>query len=339
MRSVLIVRQDKLGDLLLTTPLFRALHEEGCRITTAVQGLFVPLMEQNEHVSHAFPIPYKPNLRAAGRFLRDVRRVRPDAVLLLKPDSGSYTILSRIAGVPVRIAATRKWYGRLMTDNLGGQLGGHEAERNLKMGEKLVGHELPRYPMHHQPSRPVADRATEDLCSMGVPIGKRFIVLHVGTGGGSRPWSATGFARVSDWIRATLGVPVVLMGSKQDEAQIDGFRRSVRSEFIDITDGTDLLQLGELFRQAALLVSTDTGPVHLAAAVGTPCVTIYPQRFSASGRWHPWMVPHRIVAPNRYCQSCDDHGCTYQESTCVETIEVDAVIRAIRDLWGELSIR
>jgi ADP-heptose:LPS heptosyltransferase len=104
---------------------------------------------------------------------------------------------------------------------------------------------------------------------------------------------------------------------------------------LDLGGSTTLREMGRLLAAAEVFVGGNSGPAHLAAAVGTPCVTVFPPTVLLS-RWHPWRVPFVALGDQDVsCAGCRARHCPQPSQICVETIDSDDVALAARSLISE----
>lgn len=232
-------------------------------------------------------------------------------------------LLLRMARVPQVAAISVDYPGSLLDvrhqvpDHL------HEVERNLSLVATL-GHFLPagddgRLRVRRQPDRAPA----------GVPAG-RYVVVHPGASVPARAWAPEANARLVARL-AELGCQVVVTGAPSERTLCAGVAAAAPGA-VDLSGATGLAGLAEVLAGADAVVVGNTGPAHLAAAVGTPVVSIYAPTVPAS-RWRPWRVPHVLLGVQDIsCAGCRSRVCPVPGQPCIGSIEVDDVVAAVARL-------
>jgi len=130
--------------------------------------------------------------------------------------------------------------------------------------------------------------------------GGRYAVVHPGSGGYSlaRRWPAERFATIADTLSSRFGLPVVLVGGKDDD--VAAVRKAMRSPALDLTARTDLKTLAAVLHRCAVFVGNDSGVMHVACAAGAPLVAVFgPTDPRAWGPWRPSGHPPAVVVSRR----------------------------------------
>jgi ADP-heptose:LPS heptosyltransferase len=161
---------------------------------------------------------------------------------------------------------------------------------------------------------------------------RSYAVIHLGTGGVQPRWLPERFAAVATLLKQNYGLLPVLSGSPAEMPLSTRCQAYVHEPLLDLTGKITLLELAEVLRHARLLISVDTGVVHLAAAVGTPCITLHFRRVYPPQRWHPWQVPYIAITPSEYCAGCTTQRCNLDSLHCVTSLQTEQVIEAIDQL-------
>ena len=142
-------------------------------------------------------------------------------------------------------------------------------------------------------------------------------------------WAEDRFAALCDRIGASHGLPVVLTG--QPDPSLERIRSLSSGEVKNLEGRTTLKDLAELYRRSLLLITTDSGPMHLAAAMGTPVVALFGP--TDPRRTGPYGPGHQVVRTAIPCAPCFRKSC--REMTCMEGITVDAVFRATENVLAK----
>jgi heptosyltransferase I len=146
-------------------------------------------------------------------------------------------------------------------------------------------------------------------------------------------WMNDRFAALADRLIGDMGVDVVFTGGPADRPVVDAILARMTTPAVNLAGKTSLKTLAALYRRAAFLVSTDTGPMHLAAAVGTPVVALFGP--TAPWRTGPFGEGHRVVRTAPSCSPCFKRRCDERRCCCMRGISVEMVLEAVRQLTIE----
>ena len=236
-------------------------------------------------------------------------------------------MLARLAGcryaAGFQVAATR-WFPRTQALYVPFQ---HESDRLLHTLRQVP--DLPQNLAQRLPASP-ADRSfvRELLQRNGISANDRMIVMHVSAKRSTNCWFEDRYAAVADWIQTSRGIRVVLTGAPPDRERIDQVRLHMRSQPVIVCGQLDLLQMAALLEQACLYVGNDTGPMHMAAAMGTPVVAIFSAR-DFPHQWYPYGSRHIVLRRDVPCSPCFKEVCD-RGLVCLDLIQVDDVQRSIQ---------
>ena len=168
------------------------------------------------------------------------------------------------------------------------------------------------------------------------------VALGPGAGSPNRMWPIGRFVEVGRRL-TDQGARLVVMGGPGEEALGDELRRRVGGQLLDLTGRTTLRQSAAVLRRCSLFCGNDTGPMHLAAAVGIPVVEVSCHSHRGDDlhanspvRFGPWRVPHRILRPEEPTDGCTT-GCRARVPHCILKVQVDSVIAATSSLIEEVS--
>lgn len=313
---VLLVRTDKLGDLILALPVGQAIKAAWpqCRISIMASSQFASLLNLVSWVSAV--LPYDSG-RSMTHLARDIREERPQAALFLYPRPKIVWAAWR-AGVPNRVGPVGRWYSFLFNTRIQmhrSRMDQHETHYNLELARSLgIAADL-RGPQIDLP-KALREQAVQRLGGMESASGRTLVIIHPGSGGSSPTWTEKGFAELVNSLAAEGCSVAVTAGPHEEKlaAQIAG-QRGI------LINGLSLPQLAAVYSLADVVVAGSTGPLHLASACGAPVVGLYDSaRASTPARWGP-LGPGRVLRAKQT-----------QNSGNLENISVANVHRAVLGL-------
>ena len=340
MRTTLVVRLDSDGDVLLAGPAVRAVAASGDRVVLLVgpQGAaaarLLPGVDEVLVWSCpwivADPAPVDP--AAIAGLVDDLRAARVDRALVLTSFHQSplpTALVVRLAGVPWVGAVSEDYPGSLLDLRLRlPEVGLHEAQRQLRLAE-AAGFTLP-------PGDPGGLQVRTDLPSTRALTGEEpYVVVHPGA-------SVPARAPLPEWSAALVrelldhGVRVVVTGGPGET----GLTAAVTAPgAVDLGGRTDLPELADVLRRASAVVVGNTGPAHLAAAVGTPVVSLFAPVVPAE-RWRPWRVPHVLLGDQTAaCALSRAKSCPVPGHPCLDGVPVATALAAVEALAPSLVLR
>lgn len=333
MKNILVIKLRYIGDILLATPVLRALRDRfpEARLTMAVNRGTEEILKRNPDIDDVVVVNRGALLRQI-RFLRELRRRRFDCVIDLT-DGDRAAILARVTGAPVRVGFNEehRWRGLLYTSLATPGRLVHRVERDLQ-AVRVLG-------IEPKTSTPVLRTSEEDeggaggiLRGEGIeesPPGPPLIMLHPGARYWFKAWPAERYAELADRLVESLGCRVLVGGDGGDREIAQTIRARARSSPAVLAGRTSLLQLAAILKRCVLFVGNDNGPMHIAAAMGTPVVALFGP--SDPKVWGP--CGDRIVALYKGldCHQCFHPTCRRGEENCMKQIAVEEVFaEAIR---------
>ncbi len=330
---ILVIRRRYLGDVVLLGSLFRnlRLHWPGSHIAALVEPSYSGILSLNPDVD-SVPAPPAGGFTWPG-FIARLRRAGYTHVLDID-NTERTALISRLSGAPFRVAL-------------------HHGAHPLKL-RALYTHAA-YDPAEAHEAQPISEYYLKALAPAGVPIQTREIRLvaresdvgdfrrYVGSQGrtllvhpGSRSpwrlWPADRFAAVCDRVQDELGAQVVLAGGPGEVRLVAEIRGLARTHVLALDEPPSLPRLAALARACSALLCHDSGPMHVAAAVGTPVVALYgsqnPVLFRPPGEGHVLLAPSLPCSPCVAPDACVP-GDSYRNH-CVRRITVDEVFEAVR---------
>ncbi len=343
-RNLLAIRLDNLGDLLMTTPALQAIRAAlpGCRLTLMgapfVQRLQPFIQGIDDSIAYAAPWMKASPLQGAHADLQTIAMLRArrfDAAIIFTCYSQSplpAALLCHLAGIDLRLAHCHENPYQLLTDWLPDpepQQGlRHEVRRQLDLVGALgwQSHD-PRLSFSPDASDKAAMRTR--LAALGIDPCKPWAVLHPGASAASRRYPARQWAAVGELLAQRAGCAVVWTGSADEITLVDAIRGAMHRPGHSLAGQLTLGQFGALLALAPVLVCNNSGPVHLAAAVGTPVVDLYAM---TNPQHTPWGVANRVLFHPAPCGFCYRSVCPQVRHICMEQIAAQDVVAAAIDL-------
>jgi len=348
-RRILCVRLDALGDVLMCTPAMRALHTalpgRSLTLLSSPSGAaalpFIP--ELDDAIVHAAPwmkagVPAQPGALLELAATLAARRFDAAVVFTTYTQSAlPAALLCWLAGIPLRLAHCRENPYHLLTDWVPDPephtMVRHEVQRQLDLVRR-VGAERPCHA-----GRPLALSfavRADDLAAvrgrlqhLGVDPDQPWLLLHPGASAASRRYPAGHWARVLTLLGLRTGLPLVITGSAAETGLAEEIRAGCGVAAHSLAGQLSLGELGAALRLAAVALTNNSGPAHVAAAVGTPVVALY----ALTNPQHtPWHVRSRVLFQDVPCRFCFKSSCPAGHHACLAGVAPERVVEAVLDL-------
>jgi heptosyltransferase I len=325
---ILIVRLSAIGDIIQSMPIACALREKfpEAFLAWAVEARGGALLQGHEALDQLILLPHGwlKSPRGVWRVRRLLRNLRFDIAIDAQGLTKS-AILAWLSGAPRRLGYGKPWgreLSRWFNNEIVDAPGPHIIQRNLQILRPLdIVSPTVRFQVPEHPS----DREAAEQVLRGVGFEHEFAMINPGAGWPSKLWPADRFAAVAAYLGSVWELPtLVVQGSREEE--LDVARRIVAGSqgHAQLSPKTTLTELAAIARRARLFIGSDTGPLHLAAAVGTPCVGLY-------GPW-PCEVHGPCGSQHVLIQKARFTGSTRQRRTAppqlMEAISVEDVCEA-----------
>jgi len=348
-RNVLCVRLDSMGDLLMTTPALRAVRDGGRRRVTlltspagSVTAAYLPDVDDVLVYDAPWMKATAPRASSAPEFamIAQLRAGAFDAAVIFTVFSQNplpSAMLAALADIPLRLAHCHENPYQLLTDWVRDSEPAegirHEVRRQLDL-VATVGYTVADDRLAFAIPAAARERVGALLDAAGLDRARPWLILHPGATAPSRRYPAAGFAAAARTLAMEDGWQVVLTGDASERALVASVRETMGVPSIALVDALNVGELGALIAMAPLVLTNNTGPAHLAAAVGTPVVDLY----ALTNPQHtPWAVPCRVLSHDVPCRNCFKSVCPMGHHHCLTLIAPDMVVAAVRDLARETA--
>lgn len=326
---VLAVRLDSAGDVLLSGPAVRALAHTAGRLSMLVgsRGRAAASILPGVDEVLVFDAPWilarppEVSAEAIAALGSTIERLSIDRAVIFTSFHQSalpLALLLRMAGVRAIAAISDDYAGSLLDLRFRAGSGMHEAERMLSLACAFGG------------ALPAGDHGLLRVVHSGPPafLPSSYVVLHPGASVPARRWPRRRWRELAGLL-ARLGLPFVVTGGDDE--------RELTSDIagrggIDLGSRTSWRELAGILAGAQSVVVGNTGPAHLAAAVGTPVVSLFAPTVPAE-RWRPYGVPHVLLGDQSAgCRGSRATSCPVPGHPCLDTVTSDDVMSAIMRL-------
>jgi lipopolysaccharide heptosyltransferase II len=327
--DTLMVRFSAIGDILLTTPLLRAIRSKwpGARVTVLTKRQYVSLVSDNPNVTEVFGIAPQDTVRDVARLIR-----RVDYSHILDLQGGLRT-------APLRLIAGGPWSGyshRRFARELLIRFKRNRYEEHVPVPERYfeAAADLGVLPDGGPPEfflNPAAEeKAGAWLARAGVGTKRPFVAVAPGAAHATKRWP------VEHWIELVrqivhTGADIVAIGGPEDSAVGAEVAAQGGASVASAAGELSLQETGAVIKHAAALISGDTGAMHMATGVGTPVVALFGPTVRQFG-FFPYNAHASVVERDLDCRPCSSHGteeCPLEHHLCMREILPDMVMATL----------
>jgi len=318
------------------------------RITYLVGPWSQAVIENNPHIDEIALCPFPGFTRLKKRsvfqpyvillqYARLLRQQEFDLAIVLRFDHWWGALLAYLAGIPRRVGYDVAEVRPFLTDVVPYSSGRHEVEQNLILVERVSGcrWQVGRWPLEFHLTAQDEGFAEGYLAGHGVGDGDLLIGIHPGAGAPVKLWRNEAWAQAADTLVQRYGAKVILTGSAKEAPLCRAIAKEMTTKPIVAAGETSLGGLAAIMARCRLVLGVDSGPLHLAVAMGAPTVHLFgPVDSRAFG---PWGDParHIVVTAEMDCIPCNRLDYTPAElhqHPCVRNITAEQVLEAVETI-------
>lgn len=332
--NILIVRTDRIGDVVLTLPMASVLkkHFPGCRVTFLLREYTKELASGNPCIDEVIILD---DGKIKSGFLQTYKLIKNkkfDAVVTVFPRF-KLALVFFIAGIKTRIGSGYRWYSFLFN---------RRVFEHRKYGEK---HELV-HNINLLKAIGVIEEIDEKNCVFGlvpangnkqkiqdyltgakINLSKPIIIFHPGSGGSAVDLPPVKMKELITRTAAQFDANIIITGDDKESEVCESLNAD--NKIYNLCGKFNLGELIALIDRSILLIANSTGPIHIAGALGINVIGFYPKIKSASvTRWGPFTLKKQIFVPSIKCTDCTRKQC--EELNCMNSISTDEVFDAIK---------
>jgi len=324
---ILVVRLGAIGDVVNTLPAVTALRRgmPDATIHWAVERKSEPLLRGHPAIDRAVVFPREDGPAAWIAFVRRLRDGRYDLAIDFQRTAKS-ALLAASSGARVRLG-----FDRARSKEFSWWLATHRLPARPRTGTLLEQYlEFPAWLGVADEKVVFGLRASAEDRAWAASLEPRDVpwaVLHVGASKPANRWSPGRFASLAGRIRTELGLAVVLVGGAEDRSRAERIESEAAPAPYSLVGETSLPRLIAVLERAAVVVSCDSGPLHLAVALGRPVVGLYGA--ANPRRTGPWGPRASVVRGRVWCSPCRRRSCFHMD--CMRALDTDSVMAAVRE--------
>ncbi len=350
-RRILCIRLDSLGDVLMCTPAIRALRQSipGCHLTllTSPSGAAVAphIPELDATISYRAPWMKHEELATTAALQECAAQLADqsfEAAIIFTSYSQSplpSAMLCHLTGIPLRLASCRENPYQLLThwvsEHERDRATRHEVQRQLDLVAH-VGCSTSDTALSFAIPSEAGTRVAAVLIEAGIDASAPYLVLHADASAPSRRYPIRHWLVLIGMLGTRFGYPIILSGDRGDVEALRPLAETWVGPTHSLIGKLNLGELGALIRSSSLLITGNTGPAHIAAAVGTPLVDLYAM---TNPQHTPWRVAHRLLFHDVSCRKCLRSSCPQGHHACLDLLAPRKVLEAAVELLAAAASR
>lgn len=337
-REILVIRTAYIGDVIMALPILKPLKERypQARITFLTSKSAKPALQTNPYVDEIITYDpfwfYATPKREYFDYLRAIRKKRYDMVIETRGDIRE--ILALVWPVRARYKVSYGVGGGayMLTHTVPYARISHKVEYHLDMA-RYLGCVVNDVEWGFYPTAVERENAAALLRENGIT--GAFAVIHPGSRLPLKMWPGEKYAALCDKIIDSYKIPVVLLGSAGEKPIVDELTREMKNRAISFAGRTSLREMACIIEKGAVFICNDSAPMHVAAAMKTPTVSIFGP--SKSVETAPYATRFRVVEKDYPCRyTCDESRCANKNfNGCMADISVDDVFSAVVSIMEE----
>lgn len=341
--NLLIVRTDRIGDLVLTMPLAEIVkrYYPNCKVTFLVRDYTKDILFNHPFIDQVISIKTKNKigLLAFWQNFKLMAKNNYDTVIIVSPNF-KIALLLFLTKIKKRIGTGYRWYSLLFNKKVfihRKYAGKHELEFNVELLKEIgidekVTKEIVNY------SLKVNKKSLKEIDNLffteSIEQTKPLIIIHPGSGSSSVDLPINKFKELTEKISLNFEAEIITTGIQKEKTLCEMI--TVNESIHNYAGKFSLSQLIALIYKCDLFISNSTGPLHIASALNKNVIGFYPNLLTCSAkRWGPYSARSKVFTPPKNCKDCKMEQCSNLE--CMNNIDINDVINYIKKLNFNIS--
>ncbi len=336
-KNLLIVRTDRIGDVILSLPLAGIVkkHFPECKVTFLLREYTRCLAVGNPNIDEIIILTEKAGKISLRKNISKISHRKFDSVILVYPTFITALIIF-LSGIKNRIGTGYRWYSFLFNRKIYKHrkfAEKHELEFNVEMlNEFGIQEEVneDKVIFNLKPEEKSNTLIEELFSANNIQNDKPVIIIHPGSGGSAVDLPLEKFKELVQIIALKTDSTIIITGTDSEKSICSDL--VISDKIYNFAGKVDLAGLIALIDKSDIFISNSTGPIHIAAALGKFTIGFYPKILSCSPRrWGPYTIKKNIFTPEIECSNCTRGQC--ERLDCMSTIDPGKVFKSIEEVF------
>lgn len=339
-KNILVVRTDKIGDVVLTIPLAGILKKQfpEAKVTFLVQNYTKPLVECCSDIDQVICLQKKEDKTLISENIKMLKKQDFDICITVSPKFKLAFIL-KAAGIKTRIGTGYRWYSFLFNKKVYEHrktAEKHELEYNVNLLSQIgikqnISPKTVEFNIH--PESKTDSNVKQKLEKQKIDPAKTSVILHPGSGGSAVDWPQEHFLQLTELMARELDINIFVTGSESEKELCQ--KLVVSQNVYNLAGQFNLAELVSLVNFSEMMIANSTGPIHIGAALGKFTIGFYPKiRVCSAERWGPYTNKKVLFEPEICGSDCTRKQC--EQIDCMKSINPEQVFEKIKKvLEGE----
>ncbi len=336
-KNLLIVRTDRIGDVVLSLPLAELIKKNypDCRVTFLVREYTKDVVLNHPFIDDILVLIEKDNKILINENVKQIAEKKFDSAIIVYPTFQTSLIIY-LSKIKNRIGTGYRWYSFLFNNKVYEHrkyAEKHELEFNVnllkKFGiEEFVNKQNVNFNLH--PNQEDIKKVHEYLIKENIDFTKPIIIIHPGSSGSAVDLPIEKLRDLISLISSKLDSEVILTGSKEENTICESLK--INENIKNFAGIFNLAELIALINFCGIFIANSTGPIHIAAALNKFIIGFYPKILACSPRrWGPYNENSIVFSPKINCQNCTREQC--EQLNCMSTIEVTDIFLEVSKIY------
>jgi ADP-heptose:LPS heptosyltransferase len=331
-QNLLIVRTDRIGDVVLTLPLAEIIKRyfPDCKITFLIREYTKSIVEGNPFIDEVLILQENEGQPLIKENIKKISRKNFDSCVIVYP-TFSLALIIYLTGINNIVGTGYRWYSfffnqKVFQHRKYAEM--HELEFNIKLLEVFGIKEKPCKKNINFNLIVKKNQKVNEIINSTVKGNKKLVVIHPGSGGSAVDLPVEKFKELVLMLIERNDIETFITGLESESKLCDSL--IISKKVHNLAGNLNLGELISLISKADIFISNSTGPLHIAAALGKNTIGFYPNLLQCSAkRWGPYSDKSVVFVPQNECSDCEKEQC--YKSECMNSIDMLSVYSVIFD--------